>query len=51
MVRVRDGMKELALPPPSWEERDIVQLLDLAGEGQVCDWGSREVEVEEANMT
>ena len=50
VVGARDAVKKLALPPPSWDERDIVKLLDLAGEGQVCDWGWREVEVKEADF-
>ena len=51
VVGARDAVKKLALPPPSWDERDIVKLLDLAGEGQVCDWGWREVEVKEADFS
>ena len=43
-------MKKLALPPSSWDKRYIVKLLDMAGEGQVCDWGWREVELEEPDF-
>ena len=50
VVRVRDDVKKLALPPPSWDNRDIVHLLDMAGEGQVCDWGWRDVEFEEPDF-
>eukprot|EP00092_Neocalanus_flemingeri_P048884 GFUD01055985.1.p1 GENE.GFUD01055985.1~~GFUD01055985.1.p1 ORF type:complete len:219 (+),score=63.25 GFUD01055985.1:129-785(+) len=47
VMGVLSGMKSKVLGPPSYDPRDIVELINDYRDAQIIDWGWREVDTEE----